>query len=79
MLLTRIVQPLSVSLAGATEIPTARASDIPPSETGAFVIPFLPFDIVPLGLVAVSDAHRDTRKETTWVTRDGSFLTRNRT
>lgn len=48
VLLPRIVQPLSVSLAGATEIPTAPASDIPPSETGASFTTFIPaFDFQP--------------------------------
>lgn len=75
-LLPRTVHPFAVALAGATEIQAAPASDISPSDAGAsFTIPFLPFDILPLGSVAVSDTHRDTRKETTWVTRDGSFLT----
>lgn len=42
----------------------------------AFVIPFHPFDISPLrGDAAVSDTHRDSEKEQSWVTRDGSNLT----
>lgn len=46
----RTVHPFAVALAGATEIQAAPASDISPSEAGAsIIIPFLPFDIVPLG------------------------------
>lgn len=72
MLLPRVVQPHSVALAGATEVSTAPASDISPSETGAFVIPFLPFDIVPLGLVALSDGHRDSERKPACPNQDGT-------
>lgn len=69
------------SAVGAAKEATATApvSDLPTSETGAsIVIPFLPFDIVPLGLVTVSDTHRDSEQEKSWVTRDGSEMTQNR-
>lgn len=62
-------------------MPLQRDQAAPGAEFGdlssaAFVIPFHPFDITPLrGDAAVSDTHRDSEKEQSWVTRDGSNLT----
>ena len=68
-------QPLRIDRAAQADV---DASDC------AFVIPFLPFDIEPLGsscretgLVAIPDGHRDSGRKQPCPTRDGSDPTRN--
>lgn len=60
-IVSRTVQPFGVQIQTTTQV--APVSDISPSETGAFVIPFLPFEITPIGLAGLLDGHQQTRRK----------------
>lgn len=56
----------------------AQPSVLGGSDGRAFVIPFLPYDILPFGYVASFNTQEGSERKESWVTRDGSNLTRNR-